>query len=369
MAMTSSPAAAARKTKLFMKQAVMLRVCYALTPLLVAGIYFFGWRVLALLAVTVAAAVATEYVTSRQRGQPISMAVFVTAGLLALSLPPETPFWIAAVSVAVGILFGKEVFGGFGRNFANPAIVGRAFAYVCFPHELTAAFQPVYKGFPGGFARWSESVSGLGDYLHGFRVEDAVTTATPMWARRNVGFETPLWDLVTGQIGGAFQAQHDTRVLAAGSIGEVSAVLILLAGAYLIWTRTANWRLTAAMLLGATAANVIFRTLGGAEKVPPLAFTLSSGALMYAAVFMVTDPVSAPKKKTSLWAYGLFIGFMVVLIRWRAQFSGGVAFAILLGNIVGPLMDVGVQAWEDRRARRRAAAGPGDGGREGGGGE
>ena len=355
MATTSSPAPAAKK-KLFMKQAVMLRVCYALTPLLLAGIYFFGWRVLALTAVTIVAAVATEYVTSRQRGQPISMAVFVTAGLLALSLPPETPFWIAAVSVAVGILFGKEVFGGFGRNFANPAIVARAFAYVCFPHELTAAFEPAYRGFPGGFAKWSESISGLPDYLHNFQVTDAITTATPMWARRNVGYETSLWDLATGQIGGTFQTQYETKVLAAGSIGEVSTILIVLAGVYLIWTKTANWRLTASMLLGAVAANVIFRILGGADKVPPLAFTLSSGALMYAAVFMVTDPVSAPKKKPSVWAYGAFIGFMLVLLRWRAQFSGAVAFAILLGNIVGPLMDVGVQAWEERMQSRRQAA-------------
>ena len=193
---TSDRAAVTRpKSKpLFMKQAVMTRVVYALLPLLVAGIYFFGWRVLALLALCVVGGVATEWVMTSRRGRPVSQAVFVTCFLYALSLPPTIPFWQAVVGVVVAILFGKEVFGGFGRNFANPAIVGRAFVYVAFPINLTGRFVPAFGGFPGGFARWA--TMGV----------DAMTAATPMWARRDFGYTTPLRKLFVGDIGGTFKA-------------------------------------------------------------------------------------------------------------------------------------------------------------------
>ncbi|MDK1032380.1 MAG: RnfABCDGE type electron transport complex subunit D, partial [Planctomycetia bacterium] len=120
-------------------------------------------------------------------------------------------------------------------------------------------------------------------------------------------------------------------------------------GVYLIVTRTANWRLTAGTLAGAVIANILFRNLGGADAVPPLEFTLSSGALLYAAVFMVTDPISAPKRRPAMWMYGLLIGVLIVFLRWKSQFAGAVAFAILLGNMVGPLLDIGAGAWAGRK--------------------
>jgi len=146
------PSATPRKLKLkrlFLRQPAMLRVVYSLIPILIAGIYFFGWRVLALLAVCLVGGLVTEWVMTRRRGKPISQACFVTVFLYTLSLPPTMPFWMALVGIVVGILFGKEVFGGFGRNFANPAIVGRAFVYVAFPIAMTGSFVPAFRGFPG----------------------------------------------------------------------------------------------------------------------------------------------------------------------------------------------------------------------------
>ena len=355
----ASPKAAGKPKPLFLKQAAMGRVIYALVPLVVAGVYFFGWRVLALVAVCMVGGVATEWVTTRQRGKPISQAVFVTCLLYALSLPPTIPFWMAVVGVVVGVLFGKEVFGGFGRNFANPAIVGRAFVYVAFPIEMTGRFVPAFRVFPAGFARWSfASLSETPTWLRHVAAKgvDALTAATPMWALRDFGEETPLLNLFLGQIGSSFVDWRTWKVLAAGSIGEVCALFIILAGLYLIATRTANWRLTLSTLLGAVAACLLFRHVLGADGVPPLAFTLFSGALLYGAVFMVTDPVSAPKKKASMWLYGGFIGAMIVLLRWKAQFAGGVAFAILLGNIIGPTLDMAVGALEARRKAKTAEA-------------
>jgi Na+-transporting NADH:ubiquinone oxidoreductase subunit B len=157
-----------------------------------------------------------------------------------------------------------------------------------------------------------------------------------MWSRRDYGFEVGIWDLVTGQIGGLFDHAGHARILAAGSAGEVCALAILLGAIYLLWTKTANWRLMLSTLLGAVATNLLLRNALGIEAVPPLGFTLFSGGFLYAAVFMVTDPISAPRLKESMWPYGIFIGAMIVFFRYKAVFAGGVAFAILLGNMARP---------------------------------
>jgi len=331
-----------------LKQKNMLRVLYALSPLALAGVYFFGWRVIELLAVSVVCGFCTEwYMTSRKNGK-VSYAVFVTATLYGLSLPPTTPLWIAATGIIFAVLFGKEVFGGFGKNVFNPAIVGRAFVYVSFPIEMTGRFVPAFSGFPGGFAHWSFSAakqlpaslaaSGLG-------ITDALTAATPMWSRRDFGFTTGWTDLLFGNISGTFIADGTSKVLAAGSIGEVSAILILLGAIYLIVTKTAQWRLMLATVLGATGINLVLKYGAGIDAVPPLHFTLLSGAFLYGAVFMVTDPVSAPKVPLSQWIYGAFIGMMVVFFRYKAIFAGGLAFSILMGNMIAPSLDLWIKRY------------------------
>lgn len=337
------------KKPVFLKQVMMLRVLYALIPVALAAVYLFGWRVLALVAVSSLFAFLAEWLMVPAQPGKISQAVWVTAALYGLALPPTTPFWIAATGAVFGIVFGKMVFGGFGKNIFNPAIVGRAFVYVCFPVELTSRFVPAFSGFPGGFARWSfdslrELPAGLA--ASGLKVVDAVSAATPMWSRRDYGFETGLWDLVTGQIGGLFDHAGQTRILAAGSAGETCALAILLGAAYLLWTKTANWRLMLATLLGAAGMNLLLRNALGIAAVPPLPFTLFSGAFLYAAVFMVTDPISAPRLKESMWAYGAFIGAMVVFLRYKAVFAGGVAFAILLGNMLAPSLDLWIKRFQ-----------------------
>lgn len=341
----------AKSKRLFMKQPNMQRVLYALIPVFAAGVYFFGWRVSVLVGLCIVAGVGTEYVTSRRRGAPISTACLVSCCLYALSLPPTMPFWMAVVGVVVGILFGKEVFGGFGRNFANPAIVGRVFVYVAFPVAMTGSFVPVLRGWLGGFGRWSlAGAARLPEWLsvNGQEALNAVTAATPMWARRDFGYETQLGQLFFGNIGGVFEAEGSKRVLAAGSIGEVSAALIILAGVYLLVTRTANWRLMLSPLAAGVVTAALLRHVGGVGAVPPIPFVLCSGGFLYGAVFMVTEPVSAPKKALSMWIYGGLIGALIVLLRWKSQFAGAVGFAILLGNICGPCLDMVVGAWKKK---------------------
>ncbi len=334
----------------------MIRVLLALFPLLLVCVYYFGWRVLAILTVACASGLVAEWIMAARRGAPVSLACFVTCALYGLSLSVTVPLWIVSVGAVVAILFGKEVFGGFGKNIFNPAIVGRGFVFVCFPVEITSRYVPVFRGFPGGFAHWSmATLETLPDHLKtgGLAVADAVTAATPMWARREFGYETPALDLFTGRIGGLFEHDGVVRILAAGSNIEVAGMAIALAGVYLLWTRTANWRLTAGMLGGALGMALLLRYAAGITAVPPPGFTLGSGALLYAAVFMVTDPISAPKKKPAQWMYAALIGALVVFFRYRSIFTGGVVFSILFGNMFAPTFDRWVGQWQ---ARRKEAA-------------
>jgi Na+-transporting NADH:ubiquinone oxidoreductase subunit B len=295
-----------------------------------------------------AVGVATEYFMAKKRGDPVTEAVFVTALLLGLSLPPTIPFWQAGVGMFVAILFGKEVFGGFPRNVFNPAIVGRGFLYVCFPIDMTSRFTAVWKGIPAGFAHWGARLQ--------FDGIDAVSAATPMWSRRDFGYEARLLDLFTGNIGNVFTGTDGVqRVLTAGSVGEVSVILVLLGGAYLLWTKTAQWRLTVATLAGAIISSVLFRYALGAEAVPPVLWSLCSGAMLYAACFMVTDPISAPKNKNAQWVYGAFIGVMIVFLRWKAVFAGAVAFAILLGNTLAPTLEMLFKAQKKKADSKKGA--------------
>ncbi len=336
----------------FKPQAMMTRMLVALIPVLFGAIYFFGWRCLALLICVITFGCVTEFYMAKRRNDPLTASCLVTCALYTLSLPPTIPFWMAAVGIVVGILFGKEVFGGFGRNVFNPAIVGRGFIYVCFPVAMTSKFAPVWNNFPGGFAHWSPLTKSVGVKLQ----VDIISAATPMWSYRDFGFTTNIKNLFSGNIGEIFQSNDGvSRVLAAGSMGEVSAILIIIGGIYLLLTKTANWRLVFSSLLGAVVAVLIFRNLLGFEKVPPVMWTLCSGAMLYACFFMITDPVSAPKNKTAQLWFGVFIGAMIVFLRWKAVFAGGVAFAILLGNTIAPTLDMIFKAREKSKKVKLAA--------------
>ncbi len=334
----------------FKQQKIMRRVLLALAPACAGAVFFFGWRVLALCVWVALWGIATEYWFSSRRGDPVSESCLVTCMLLALSLPPTIPFWMAAVGIVVGIGFGKEAFGGFGRNIFNPAVVGRGFLYVCFPIEMTGRFVPVWQDGLRGLAHWGPRTA--------YEGMQALTAATPMWARRDFGHTSTFSELFIGNIGGSFEgADGVQRVLAAGSSGEVSALLLLIGGLYLLRTKTANWRLVVSSLSGAAVAAVLFRHVLGATQVPPVHWTLGSGAMLYACFFMVTDPVSAPNDRLAQFFYGAFIGVMIVFFRWKAVFAGGVAFAILLGNTVGPSIELCTKAYAARKRRKKAEAG------------
>ena len=222
-------------------QPPMRRVLYALAPVVAASVWFFGWRALVVVAVVNLAAFLTEYVFTRFTKAETTSAVFVTGTLLGLSLPPTIPIWIAVVGAVFGVFFGKMVFGGFGRNVFNPALVGRIFIYVSFAVPMNARWAdpiPAATGalsFPwgaGGFSRWAS---------------DALTGATPLRSLRE-GAPVDLLPLVWGNV--------------AGSLGETSAVLILLGGLYIIWKKAANWRIVVSELAAIVVLQGIFWLAG-----------------------------------------------------------------------------------------------------------
>jgi Na+-transporting NADH:ubiquinone oxidoreductase subunit B len=299
----------------FLKQKNMKMMLYGLIFLVLYGIFLFGWRVLALIITANVFAVLTEYLFVRsKKNNRVSMAAMVTATLLALSVPPTLPFWMMAVGSIVAITFGKMVFGGFGMNMFNPAMVGRTFIYVAFANAMTVNWLQPFTKLPGGLSVWQK----IGN----------LTSATPMIHFRDMGELTELSRLFFGFI--------------PGSVGETSAFLIILIGIYLIWTKTAKWQPMLATLLSFSIFAVIFY---GANPLP----FIFSGGLMFGIVFITTDPVSMPKNKTAIWVYGFLIGFLTVLIRKYSLFVEGFMFAVIITNSFMPIIEVAISKLQKKK--------------------
>lgn len=311
----------------FMKQNNMRAVLFALTPIALASIYFYGWRVVAVLVVNILAAYAAEYMFKRKSKKPLAEATLVSASLYTLVLPPSVPLWIAAVGMVFGIVFGREVFGGFGMNVFNPALVARAFVYVSFPTYMTGSWSKLAGGFPGGFIRWNTEMI------------DVISNATPMLNYQYDRTLTPLKDLLLGTV--------------SGSMGETSKVLILIGMAYLLYKKVVFRENMIGMLTGFIAISLLFLTMG-LDQVAPVHIGLLSGGFLFALTFMITDPISSARTKGGKYIYGFLAGALTVVIRAFAIFPGGVMFAILIANMFAPIIDVAVKAYKDSRKEKQS---------------
>lgn len=288
----------------------MMRVVYALIPIVLASIYFFGWRSLLIIIIVCIFGIGAEAAFTIKQGKPVTSAIFVTCLIFSLSLPPTVPLWIAAIGILAGVVFGKMVFGGFGQNIFNPAMVGRCFIYITFPTPMTNNWVvPFWKG-AAGFGFWTSPL-------------DAVTGATPLMDLKN-GISPHLLDLILGNC--------------AGSLGETSAILIILAGIFIIYKKAASWRLTLACLLGGTAISVTF-TLTGLSPAPSFLYALVSGSFLFGCVFVVTEPITGAKTNPGQWIYGFMTGGLTMIFREYSNFMEGFMFSILLMNAFVPLID------------------------------
>ena len=306
--------------KIFMMQKPMLRVCYALIPLVLASIYLFGWRSLMLAIAVLVSGIFTEALFTFPGKKPVTSAVLVTGLIFTLSLPPTIPFWMAVIGIVVGVALGKMVFGGFGQNVFNPAMVGRCFIYITFPLHMTNRWvEPIWGGL-GGLTKWSNSF-------------DTFTQATPLEILRQ-GEPMPWENLLLGRT--------------SGSIGEMSAILILLGGLYIVIKKTASWRLVLSCILGGAISSGLLR-LAGFDQIPDPMTTLLAGSFLFGAFFIVTEPVSGAKTKTGQWIYGFMIGALIVVLRGFSNFAEGVMFSVLIMNAFVPILDQSIRQIQSKK--------------------
>ncbi len=300
---------------------IMFNVVVALAPTTLFAIYAFGLAALLILLVAVASCLAAEALAARAKGDGSTLgdwSAAVTGLLYGLTLPPDLPLWMAAVGGFVAIFVGKSIFGGLGANPFNPALVGRAVLQAAFPVAMTT-------WSPGFLAdRFTALSSSLLAFPFAEPTYDAVSAATPLAAWKFGGEATDAGALALGFVG--------------GSVGETSALLILLGGAYLVARNMMSWRIPVA-LLGAVAISTALLHAADPARYASPALMLLSGGLMLGAVFMATDMVTSPITAAGAWIFGVLIGLLTVAIRTWGGMPEGVMYAILLGNAVAPHLD------------------------------
>ena len=308
----------------------MSAVIVALMPCIAAAIYFFGWRIVPMIVVTYVVGLSIELAFAIARKEEINEGFFVTGLLYPLILPSTLPLWMVAVGVAFGVVVGKELFGGTGRNLFNPALVGRCFLALAYPREMASDWvQPILK-FPGRLTQYITAAD-----LKLEAMADAVSAATPLAAAKQ-GNWAELSDLLWGNV--------------SGCVGETSAIAVLVGGVFLLVTRVGSWR-TVAASLGSFAALAAALHWAQPDRYGPVLWHLLAGGFLFAAFFMATDPVTGPMTNAGKWVYGALIGVITVLIRNLTGYVEGAMFAILLGNIVAPILDEVVFHFRLRRLK------------------
>ncbi len=292
---------------------IMWNVVLSLVPVVAAAAWFFGPTALLVVLASVAGALLPERIWGRRSATRDGSAA-ITGILLALTLPPGIPLWMAFLGGAFGIIFGKLVFGGLGQNVFNPALLGRAFLQAAFPVAITT--WPVAGG-----PWWGLRGDTFAIPFASPQPLDTVTAATPLGLMKFEHKGTPLWDLMLGTTG--------------GSLGETAALVILLCGGYLALRNYLNWRIPASIFLSVAIFSGVLHLLDASRYPGPL-FMIFSGGVVLGAVFMATDMVTSPVTHGGCYVFGAGIGLLVVAIRVWGGLAEGVMYAILLMNAVVP---------------------------------
>jgi electron transport complex protein RnfD len=297
---------------------IMWNVVGALIPIVAASFWFFGVSALLVIIASCAGALATERAFG-PGGTLRDGSAVITGILLGLTLPAGMPLWMAFLGGAFAIGVGKLLFGGLGYNIFNPALLGRAFLQAAFPVAITT--------WPAVGGSWW-TLKGDNFALPFMSAHtDAITAATPLGLMK---FEHQ----GTGNLVLAF-GDHG------GSLGETSAILIVMCGAYLAWRGFLNWRIPVSIVLSVGGLAALLHLAN--PQYPTAAFMTLSGGLMLGAVFMATDMVTAPVTNTGRWVFGVGIGALVVAIRLWSGLPEGVMYAILLMNAMVPFINKATQ--------------------------
>ena len=288
----------------------MLNVIIALIPAYLVSLYFFGLGAFIVSAKAFVSCVVFEYLIQRfickQKTSIGDLSAVLTGMLLGFNLPSNLPVWMVVVGALVAIGVAKMSFGGLGNNLFNPALVGRVFLLISFPAPMTT---------------WPKPTPLTMSYL------DAQTAATPLTLMKEKGVEAlpTLWEMFIGHMG--------------GSLGEVSALALLIGGIYLIVTKTISWHIPVSILLTVFVFSGILWLANGEVYANPMIHLLSGG-LMLGAIFMATDYVTSPMSPLGQIVYGIGIGIITIVIRVFGSYPEGMSFAILIMNAATPLINM-----------------------------
>lgn len=293
---------------------IMLDVIIAMLPALIWGVYAFGWRVLSITAVSVASCVVFEYLFQKLLKRPVSvgdLSAVVTGILIAFNLPVSVPFWIPAMGAFFAIVIVKQLFGGIGKNIVNPALAARVFLFTAWPSKVS--------GFTAPFTNTLSAVS--------VDAGDIVAGATPLGALKNgVNPTTSLFDMFMGNT--------------AGCIGEISTLLILVGGVYLLIRRVISWHIPVAYIGTVAVLTFFFPQVQSVQSYQFMLAEICSGGIMLAAVFMATDYSTSPITTNGRLIYGVGCGLITVFIRYFGGYNEGASFAILIMNLLVWYIDI-----------------------------
>lgn len=294
--------------------------------------FWFGFlKILPLIIVSYGVGLGIEFVAAQIRGHEINEGFLVTGMLIPLIMPIDVPLWMLALATAFAVILGKEVFGGTGMNIFNPALVARAFLFFSYPGWMT------------GDQVWTEGLVRGGE-----NVVDGFSGATPMGL---LAIGEPMNTLPS------FMEMFIGTI--PGSVGETSALAILIGALFLIITGVGSWKIMLSMFLGGAAMGLLFNAFGANEYMQvPFYYHFVMGGFAFGAVYMATDPVTASQTDKGKWIYGFLIGLLSVLFRvMNPAYPEGVMLAILLMNLFAPLIDYFVvQGSVKRRLKRTAPA-------------
>lgn len=259
--------------------------------------------------VTFVAGAFWEILFAVKRGHEINEGFFVTSVLFSLTMPATVPLWQVALGISFGVVIGKEIFGGTGKNFLNPALTGRAFLYFAYPAQMSGdAVWTAVDGFSGATILGIAALQGM----------EGVLASGVTWM-----------DAFIGNI--------------QGSVGEVSTIAILIGGGILLYTKIAAWRIVAGVMVGMVGMSLLLNVIGSDTNpmfAVPWYWHLVIGGFAFGMMYMATDPVSASMTNTGKWWYGALIGVMTVLIRVvNPAFPEGIMLAILFANLFAPFID------------------------------
>ncbi len=291
----------------------MIIAVFALFPSAGAAIYYYGIKAFWMIVLSYVFGITTEWIFAIVKKDEIHEGIFVTCMIYPLTLPPTIPLWMLAVGIVFGVFFGKEVFGGTGRNIFNPALVGRLFITIAFPFYMAS--------------NWANPLLTKGHFLtlDFSTIPDAITTATPLtFLKSGEPMAYTVWQLLTGA--------------APGSMGETFRLGIIIAGVLLILSKVSSWRIPVTYISTVLVLSAIGHLLMPETIAAPV-YQVLTGGLLYGAFFMATDPVSSCYTNGGKIIFGLGLGILTILIRSFSGYTEGVMFSIILMNAFSPLID------------------------------